>query len=542
MTLKHLALLSALTFGPLHAQDQPEQAADAEIIAFERQPDGVDLYFTGNPNQLYAVYTSDGSDNWTYLSVAANIDGDHFHVHDEEAPKVKKRFYRIVVLNQSCRQVDRWTTENLLFRVHFKGLLSEARQTELRAAASQYHASMNATLQAVAAVKQAQKALADYLKLLSEARFAWIEAQHATDAALLARKVAGKELDNKKKALEDQKEEQEKARRMRDQQLHEKGVFLDWAKKFDDAGDTRKADEMRANAEEAQKRFEFWNDEVDYQDDAVENLENDIADREEALPDHDDEIEDKKAEEEAAKEDYDRKKEGKAPLEKAIEDARQGVKDAEEEQKRKQKAWADKARKAREDGKKESDRRAAAAHAASEAGKAGQPAPKPAAPRPSDRAIQIAKFLEHIKANGGVDAYKDALRSMFGASLNAGLVTLEGLGAAMAQWASGKAASGGGVGTALASGVVSFGYGIIASWVQDAAGSAARGIASKTIVGMIFGENLYPGDAKFSPGRDDQSSTAELYLYNEDGTATVMIFRPSQPLTTKNYRIKPKSE
>ncbi|MDB4438191.1 hypothetical protein N9195_01230, partial [bacterium] len=191
---------------------------------------------------------------------------------------------------------------------------------------------------------------------------------------------------------------------------------------------------------------------------------------------------------------------------------------------------------------KESDRRAAAAHAASEAGKAGIPAPKPAAPKPSARAIQIAKFLEHVKKHGGVDAYNKALRTMFRASLEAGLVTLKGLGAAMAQWASGKAASGGVVGSALASGVVSFGYGVIAGWVQGAAGSATRGIATDRMVGMIFGENLYPGDAKFSPGRDKQKSTAELYLYNTDGTVTIMAFRPSQGMTTKNYRIKRKED
>jgi len=58
------------------------------------------------------------------------------------------------------------------------------------------------------------------------------------------------------------------------------------------------------------------------------------------------------------------------------------------------------------------------------------------------------------------------------------------------------------------------------------------------MVGMIFGESLYPGDAKYSPGRDKQKSTAELYLYNTDGTVTIMVFRSSQGLTVKNYRIK----
>jgi hypothetical protein len=218
------------------------------------------------------------------------------------------------------------------------------------------------------------------------------------------------------------------------------------------------------------------------------------------------------------------------------------VKDAERDQKAKQKAWADKARKARDDGKKESDRRAAAAHAASKAGQAGVPAPKPAAPKPSAHAIQIAQFLEHIKKHGGVDAYNSALRTMFEASLDAGLVTLKGLGAAMGQWASGKAASGGAVGTALASGLVSFGYGIIAGWVQDAAGKAAKGIATDRMTGMIFGENLYPGDAKYSPGRGRQSSTAELYLYNTDGTLTIIVYRSGQALTSKNYRVKPKKD
>lgn len=537
MNIKQIILFATVGLGTLQAQNVPQETPESEIIAFERQPDGVDIFFTGDPNQLYAVYTSEDSDNWTYLTMGAHIDGDHFHVHDPEALNVKKRLYRIVVLNQSCQQVNRWMTDDLLFRVFYKNYLSEARQNELRAAASQYHAAMNATLRAVGAVKQAQTALAEFLKALSEARFAWIEARHATDAAIRDKKIAEKKIADKKKALEVQKKEQEKARRMRDQQLHEKGVFLDWAKKFDDEGDTRKADEMRANADEAQKRFDAWNDEVDYQDDAVEDLEKDIADREAALSDHDDEIEDKKTAEKDAKDAYDAMKEGKAPLEKGVEDAKQGVKDAEKEQKAKQKAWADKARKARDDGKKESDRRAAAAHAAENPDK---PAPKPTAPKPSDRAIQIAKFLEHIKKHGDIDAYNDALRTMFKTSLDAGLVTLEGLGAAMGQWASGKAASGGAVGTALASGVVSFGYGIIAAWVQDAASTAARGIATDRMVGMIFGENLYPGDAKYSPGRGKQSSTAELYLYNDDGTATIMVYRPSQPMTVKNYRIKKK--
>ena len=108
------------------------------------------------------------------------------------------------------------------------------------------------------------------------------------------------------------------------------------------------------------------------------------------------------------------------------------------------------------------------------------------------------------------------------------------------HWASGKAASGGAVGTALASGALSFGYGVISGWVQDAAGKAAQGIATDSMVGMIFAENLYPSDAKFSPGRDDQKPTAELYLYNTDGTVTVIVFRVSQKLTSKNYQIKKK--
>ncbi|MDF1711132.1 MAG: hypothetical protein P1U90_02780 [Akkermansiaceae bacterium] len=538
MNLKKLFIFAALGFGALQAQNIPQETPKAEIIGFEPQPDGVDIIFTGDPNQLYAVYTSEDGNTWNYLTMGAHLDGDHFHVHDSEATNAKKRLYRIVVINQNCRQVDPWTTENLLFRVNYSEFLSEARQNDLRAAARQFHESMNATLRAVAGVKQAQTGLAEFLKDLSEKRFAWIEARHATDAAMKAKELVEKEITKKKKALEEQKEEQEKARRMRDQQLHEKGVFLDWAKKFNDAGDTRKADEMRANAEEAQKRFAVWNDEVNFQDDAVESLEIDIADREAALPDHDGDIEDKKTAEQEAKDAYDKMKEGKAPLEKRIKEAKQAVEDAERDQKTKQRAWADKARKARDDGKKESDRRAAATHAASEAGKAGVPAPKPTAPKPSARAVQIARFLEHIKEHGGVDQYNRALRTMFGASLEAGLVTLKGLGAAMAQWATGKAASGGAVGTALASGVVSFGYGVIAGWVQDAAGSATRGIATDRMVGMIFGENLYPGDAKYSPGRDKQKSTAELYLYNTDGTVTIMVFRSSQGLTVKNYRIK----
>ncbi|MGC6465643.1 MAG: hypothetical protein ACON5N_08665 [Akkermansiaceae bacterium] len=537
-----LMILTSLAFGNLGAQHEPQDIPESEIIGLERQPDGVDLFFTGQPGQIYAVYASNGDDNWAYLSMGAHLDRDHFHVHDPEALTVKKRLYRIVLLNQDCQQVDPWTTENLLFRVHYRSLLSEARQTDLRNAAAQYHAAMNATRMAVNAVKQAHAALADYLKMLSEARFGWIEAQHATEAARMEKKVTEKKIADKKKALEEQKTEREKARRMRDQQLHKKGVFLDWAKKFEDAGDQRKADEMRANAEEAQKRFAFWNDEVDYQDDAVEDLENGIIDLENSLPDHDTDIADKEAAEKAAKEDYESKKAGKAAFEKGVEDAKKAQKAAEKAQKDKQKAWNDKARKARADGKKESDRRAAEAHAASEAGKAGAPAPKPKAPKPSNRAIQIAKFLEHIKKHGGVDAYNEALRSMFGSALDAGLVTLEGLGAAMAQWASGKAASGGAVETALASGVVSFGYGIIAAWVQDAASAAATGIASRTMVGLIFTDAPNPGDAKYSPGRKSgkQSSSAELYLHNEDGTATVIIFRTGKPLTSKNFRLKKK--
>ncbi|MDB4438531.1 hypothetical protein N9195_02985, partial [bacterium] len=283
MNLKEFIILAALSFGTLQAQNSVQETPKSEIIAFEPQPDGIDIIFTGDPNQLYAVYTSEDGNTWSYLTMGAHLEGDHFHVYDSEALHARKRLYRIVALNQNCRQVDRWMTENLLFRVHFKDLLSEARQNDLRAAASQFHESMNATLRALAAVKQAQTALAEFLKLLSETRFAWIEARHETDAAMKAKKLAEKEIAAKKKALEGQKKEQEKARRMRAQQLHEKGVFLDWAKKFDDEGDTRKADEMRANADEAQKRFEEWNDEVNFQDDAVEDLENDIIDREAAL-------------------------------------------------------------------------------------------------------------------------------------------------------------------------------------------------------------------------------------------------------------------
>ena len=540
MKLLKILLAASFGFGALNAQNFPEETPQSEIIALERQPDGFDLFFTGDPNQLYAVYVSSSDDNWEYLTMGANIEGDIFHVHDDQAATVKKRLYRVVVLNQDCQQVNPHMTQDLLFWVQYRSFLSEARQNALRAAAAAYHAAMNGVKAAEGAVKQAQAELAEFLKELSALRFAWIEARHATDEAMLEKKREEKRLADKKKALEEQKAEREKAKKMLAQQIHEKEVFLKWAKMFDEAGDTRKADEMRANAEDAQERIDFWDDEVDYQDDAVEDLENDITDSESALDDHDDNIADKTTKEEDAKKAYDDKKEGKGAKEGKVEDAKKGLEDAEAAKEAAKKKWIEEARKAKEDGKKESDRRDAEAHAASEAGQAGEPAPKPKAPKPTHRQIQIAKFLEHMKANGGLDAYNDALRSMFGTALSAGTATLEGLGAAMGQWAAGKAASGGSVGTALAGGALSLGYGIIAGWVQDAAGTAVKGLATNTIVGMVFTEAPDPGDAKFSPGRGKQSKTAELYLHNEDGTATVFVFRPSQGLTVKNYNLRKK--
>ncbi len=85
----------------------------------------------------------------------------------------------------------------------------------------------------------------------------------------------------------------------------------------------------------------------------------------------------------------------------------------------------------------------------------------------------------------------------------------------------GPSARGPAVGTALASGAISLGYGIVAGWVQEAAGSAVRGIVTGTMVGFIYTDAPKPGDAKFSPGRGKQSKTAELYLHNADGTATI---------------------
>ena len=106
MNLKKLFILAALGFGALQAQNIPLETPKSEIIGFEPQPDGLDIIFTGDPNQLYAVYTSEDGNTWSYLTMGAHLDGDHFHVHDSEATNAKKRLYRIVVLNQNCRQVD----------------------------------------------------------------------------------------------------------------------------------------------------------------------------------------------------------------------------------------------------------------------------------------------------------------------------------------------------------------------------------------------------------------------------------------------------
>ena len=538
MKFKQILLFTILGLGNLLAQDPPAPTPDSEIIALDRQPDGVDIHFTGDPNQLYAVYVSDDNNTWSYLTMGANIEGDLFHVHDPGDLQSKSRFYRIAVLNQDCQQVDPHTTQNLYNFVRYREALNKAQRDTLRQAASDYHVSMNDTRRAIVAVKQAQAALAKYLKSVSAARFTWIAAGHETDAATRAGKAAEKQLTAQKNSLENQKVERDKAIRMRDQQLHEKGVFLDWAKKFDDAGDPVKADEMRANAGAAQERFEEWHAEVAFQEDAIKTQKQDIAESKAIIIDHGKTVTAKTTAEATAKKDYDTKNTGRAPLENAVTEAKQGLLDAGKAQQAKSKAWIDASRKAYQDGKKESERLAALAYAASDDGKAGVPPPAPVAPKPSARAVQIARFLEHIKRNGGLDQYNDALKVMFGASLKAGLVTLKGLGAAMAQWATGKAASGAGVGNALASGTLGFGYGIIAKWVQDATGTAVRGLATNSIAGMIFGEGLNPGDAKYSPGRGRQSATAELYMYNEDGTATVMIFRPSQPLTVKTYRIK----
>ncbi|MDA7882429.1 hypothetical protein N9A94_09015 [Akkermansiaceae bacterium] len=541
MKILKILLFASASLGALHAQNSPEDAPQSEIIALERQPDGFDLFFTGDPNQLYAVYVSSGDDNWEYLTMGANIEGDMFHVHDDKAGESKKRLYRVVVLNQDCQQVRQTTASDLMFWVQYTDFLTEAHRAVLWQAAVDYHRSMNGVKAAEAAVKQAQRELAEYLKEVSAARFAWIEAQHATDAAMKAKKAEERRLADKKKALEGQKKEQEHANKMRDQQIHEKGVFLKWAKMYDEAGDTRKADEMRANAEAAQERIDFWDDEVDYQDDAVEGLEQDITDSESALGDHDANITDKTDEEKAAKEAYDDKKAGKAPKEGKVADAKKGLEEAEAAKEAARKRWIDEARKAKEDGKKEADRQAAAAHAASEAGQAGEPAPKPVAPKPSDRAIQVAKFLEHIKKYGGRDKYNDALKAMFGTALSAGTVTLEGLGAAMAQWATGKGATGPAVGTALASGLISFGYGIVAGWVQDAASKAIKGIATRRMVDIYAVDSPKSGDAKFYQGskKKGQESNAELFIRNADGTATIFVYRPSQGLIVKNIKLAP---
>ena len=539
MKFLQFTLFALFSLGALQAQDPVGRPPESEIIALERQPDGFDLFFTGDPNQLYAVYVSSGDDNWEYLTMGANIEGDVFHVHDDKAVEAPKRLYRVVVLNQDCQQVRQTTASELMFWVQYTDFLSEARRTALWQAAVDYHRSMNGVRAAEAAVKQAQRELAEYLKEVSAARFSWIESRHETDAAMKAKKAAEKRLADQKKALEEQKKEQEKANKMRDQQIHEKGVFLEWAKKFDEEGDTRKADEMRANAEAAQERINFWNDEVNYQDDAVESLENDITDSESAIDDHGDNVTDKTNQEKAAKEHYDGKKAGVAPHEGKVEDAKKGLEDAEASKEAARKRWVDAARKAKEDGKKESDRQAAAAHLASEAGQAGEPAPKPAAPRPSDRAIQVAKFLEHIKKYGGRDKYNDALKQMFGTALSAGTVTLEGLGAAMAHWATGKGATGPAVGSALASGLISFGYGIVAGWVQDAATKAIKGIATRRMVDIYAVESPVAGDAKYYQGSKEKGleSNAELFIRNADGTATIFVYRRSQGLIVKNIKL-----
>jgi hypothetical protein len=538
MKFRTTLLAVALSFGILPAQESPLSPPQSEIIALERQSDGVDLFFTGDPNGLYAVYVSDDGDYWDYLTMGAHLEGDIFHVHDEGAQTAKSRLYRIALLNQDCRQVDPWLSQELFRYVRYTEFLTDAERAALMSAASRYQAAINDNLQAERDLKQAQAELAAALMVVSEARIAWIESRHQTDLALKAKKDAQKKLADQKKKLEEQKAGRDRAEKRRDQELYEKGVFLKWARKFDDEGDTRKADEMRANAEAAQERFEEWHEEIGKQEDAMQATGSDIADTEAEIGDRDDDLDDKKRQESEAKENYDKKKDEAKPAKDGVEKAKADVKKAEEDKAKAAKAWSDAARDAHRKGQKEKECRDREAHAASEAGQSGEPAPKPVSNKPSDRAIQIAKFLQHIKDNGGLDAYNEALRSMFGTALTAGTVTLEGLGNAMAQWASGKAATGAGVGTALASGVVSFGYGLIAAWVQDAAGGAVRGLATRTIVGLVFIEAPNPGDSKFSPGRGRQSGAAELFLHNHDGTVTVFVFRPSQGLTVKNYRLK----
>lgn len=190
MNLRSLlvAFTGALALATASAQNpNPAQAADTEIVAFEPQPDGLDVFFTGDPNQVYAIYTSSNGRDWEYHTMSASLDGDIFHFYDEEAPNHKARFYRIAVLNQPCQLVGQELERYLLNCIDYLSSLSRGEQDQLKNAVQQYITAINGTKQAKAGLKQAQAALADYLRLVSAARLAWLEAQKKTGDAKQAK-------------------------------------------------------------------------------------------------------------------------------------------------------------------------------------------------------------------------------------------------------------------------------------------------------------------------------------------------------------------
>ena len=107
---------------------------DGVIVDLQLREDGADIFFAVPPGPLYAVYVSTDASNWEYAEMGAQIAPGLVHAHDPGAVGCARRFYRIVLLSQDCRNLGNNYVQWRVDQVRYAGDLNPAQKAALAGA------------------------------------------------------------------------------------------------------------------------------------------------------------------------------------------------------------------------------------------------------------------------------------------------------------------------------------------------------------------------------------------------------------------------
>lgn len=519
----------------------PQPGDDVRILSIQRHHDGNDVWLEAAPNSLVALWISEDFDHWNAIDVAAEIQPGLFVVHHSLQAVPARGFYVGATLTPVCQPVPQDFVQQLVGQVSFFDHLTDAQKAALGASAAAWKEKLEELDEARQRLHDAQRALSDCLKLVAEARLAMqqaeADAQGARDAADQAAQDAQNAADYVGDLYDDLAHaESEAARWAREMQ-----VLLEWAARYEAEGNTFHAEQLRDNADSYHDTYNDWVNEASRLNGQIAQAEADAIDAANqaeaaaaAADAADQAAADARAAYEEAKRRCDPKRDDVQDAADEVDAAADAAQDAAEDH-------ADAEAEAEEQGRQNRDDAEAGGGGGggdeeADESEGGDPQDGDSGTvAPTQRAREIAKFLEFMRTHGGADAYESALRTMFAKELEAGLVTLQGLSSGMQNLAKGLPAQAADFARGMSGGLLQFGYGMIVTWVQGAIEDAVVRLATRRIAQHANTEVQTPNSAKCNT--NEKNGTAELYIQNPDKTVTVMVFRQSTGLSGGTYAV-----